>query len=201
MAHFWVSPGHHDAASFGKAVALVERAAQTLALAAHDMRAAALALAAHMGCTAEVLAADADALAALRPRSGPPRRAPNLGRDGLIGNPHALTDAAKSASRLAFEARVCDVFDWRVGIAGTDYIDRGKVVVTANGAREFFGEMTPERRAEAGAVLLEHLALLFADHGHTEAALRQMLMVARGLEAAAVELAGAVADARAHGAA
>ena len=30
MAHFWISPSHHDIASFDKAVALVERAAQTL---------------------------------------------------------------------------------------------------------------------------------------------------------------------------
>ena len=203
MAHFWVSPEHHEIARFDKAVALVERAAQTLSKTADDMRAAALALAAHLGCTAAVLAADARALARLVvvPAVAPARLAPHLCRDELLASRYTLKDAAKGAPRRAFEARVCAVFDWRVGIAGPRYLDRDKIAVTVTGApQQHVLLMTEQERAEAGAVLLEDLAQTLLTGNEEEAALPQLLMVARAFQGAAMELADAVAAARAAGA-
>ena len=144
----------------------VNRAAQLLVKTADNLRAAALALAAHMGCIADVLLADAHAMALLAP-------------------------PAASSSFSTREERLFHAFMWRVGRFTSSDIKKTVIAVTALSMP--FDDMTPSERTAAGAVVLEDLAEAFIQ-GHTEQVLQPMLMVARGLQAAAIELAEAAAS-------
>ena len=183
MSHLFLDPARNADASLDHGVALVQRAAMTLAWNAQRFRATALALAQHMRVVEAVLALDAYA------DGGAPlmmMMRPNVFRDD--GTPFT-----KSPARLAFERRVCRVFDWRVTMPYGNFSSHlSDVVISVAGLRREWSQTTPDERV--GAVLLRHtMDELVEPEGRTEEALVQMLMAARGLDAASHELADAVA--------
>ena len=199
MAHFWGSPAYNEDASFDKAVGLVQRAAVTLTWNAHQFRATAMALATHMGVLPALLDADAAALgrcaSAPAPPAAPLPLRPNSSRDDLIGKRYSIAQDQKPPARLQFERRVCAVFDWRVGMTSRRFFTAGEVVVSARPlpGREW-PDLTADEIAASGGVMLLNIANALAKEARTEEALVQMLMAARGLDAAAHELADAVVE-------
>ena len=200
MAHFWGSPAHDENASFDKAVGLVQRAAVTLTWNAHQFRTTAMALAKHMGILPALLDADATALRRSSSSKAPllllalPLR-PNSSRDALIGKSWSVAQDQKPPARLQFERRVCAVFDWHIGMTSRRFFTTGEVVVSARPlpGREW-PDLTPDEIAASGAVMLQNIANALSKESRTEEALVQMLMAARGLDAAAHELADAVVE-------
>ena len=180
-------------AKFDLGVAMVERAAMTLTKVAFMLRSATLALAKDMGAVGDALAADARALAKVKPA---PRLQPLSRRfDPLDRIPaeDRFLEGAKSEARLAFEDEVIGVLDWRIASAHPNYHYVTEVMVSVTGEWGRLPVINPAAASNApGVVNLRSIELSLMQGVPTPEALADALMAARGMEEAGAALLCAV---------
>ena len=182
---FMGSEGEEDRA-LAACMLLVHRTAMTLTKVAFRVRAAALALAQDMGNVDAVLAADAEAVAALRAEHPWQVSLPRFPSSSVVASSYDALERQKRDARIGFEAEVLRVLDWCVtpAIATRDG-GIGGVVVCLSGLRKPWHAADAEEQRRGGMVPVADVMTALSRHGQTCDAVIRALMVARGFEHAA----------------